>query len=196
MICATSCLHAQCMYACQQCWQTNTYSIVTIFSDTQPGSDVKKHVLSLSSLSLSLSVNIYIYVCVWDLRYLFHSTILSSYTWTSQKYSTKQYKTQIQSLQDEHIYVLTSSRFLQRPGSSKKNKQATHQMHPLCHREPGPARGPRPNLAAQSSLSSVPQSLTTRAGPRCLFDKFLLYFVGEENWGLIFARNDWGNTNW
>lgn len=82
----------------------------------------------LSVLSLSLSVNIYIYVCVWDLRYLFHSTILSSYTWTSQKYSTKQYKTQIQSLQDEHIYVLTSSRFLQRPGSSKK----TNRRHTKC----------------------------------------------------------------
>lgn len=144
MICATSCLHAQCMYACQQCWQTNTYCHY-----------IQQHTTRLrceETRPLSL-------------RYLFRSTIFSSYRWKSQKYSTKQYKTQIQSLQDEHIYVLTSSRFLQRPGSSKKNKQATQQMYPLCHREPRPARGPRPNLAAQSSLSSVPQSLRTRAGP-------------------------------
>ena len=159
MICATSCLHAQCMYACQQCWQTNTYCHY-----------IQRHRTRLRCeetrpLSLCKYIYIYMYMCVCDLQYLVHSTILSSYTWTSQKYSTKQYKTQIQSLRDEHIYVLTSSRFLQRPGSSKKNKQATQQMHPLCHREPGPARGPRPNLAAQSSLSSVPQSLRTRAGP-------------------------------
>ena len=143
MICATSCLHAQCMYACQQCWQTNTYCHY-----------IQQHTTRLrceETRPLSL-------------RYLFRSTIFSSYRWKSQNIAQNNTKHRF------NLYRMNTFMFSHPHVSSnvldpQKNKQATQQMYPLCHREPRPARGPRPNLAAQSSLSSVPQSLRTRAGP-------------------------------
>lgn len=151
--------------------------IVTIFSNTQPGSDVKKHVLSLYDIYFVL---------------LFLAATGENRKNIAQNNTKHRF----------NLYRMNTFMFSHPHVSSNvlDPQKKTNRRHNKCIHY---VTGSPGQLGAQGPIwlpsPACPQSHKVwglERGPRCLFHKFLLYFVGEENWELIFARNDWGNTNW